>query len=65
MGAVELEPIEGQPGARGLDAMVRAFEDGTMMRVTGDTLAFSPPLIIEQEHIEQLVEAVRAVLRAQ
>ncbi len=65
MGAVELEPIEGKPGARGMDAMVRAFEDGTMVRVTGDTLAFSPPLIIEQTHIEQLVDAVRAVLRAQ
>lgn len=64
MGAVELEGIDGQPGARGLDAMVRAFEDGAMVRVTGDTLAFSPPLIIEQSHIEQLVDCVRTVLRS-
>lgn len=64
MGAVELAPIEGKPGARGLEAMVRAFEDGAMVRVTGDTLAFSPPLIIEESHLEQLVECVRGVLRS-
>ena len=64
MGAVELQGIEGKPGERGLDAMIRAFEDGAMVRVTGDTLAFSPPLIIEETHIEQLLESVRRVLRS-
>lgn len=64
MGAVELQGIDGKPGERGMDAMIRAFEDGTMVRVTGDTLAFSPPLIIEESHIEQLVECVRKVLRS-
>jgi len=64
MGAVELEPIEGSPGARGLDAMIRTFEAGAMVRVTGDTLAFSPSLIIEESHIEQLVECVRSVLHS-
>jgi beta-alanine--pyruvate transaminase len=64
MGAVELEAIEGSPGARGLEAMIRAFEAGAMVRVTGDTLAFSPSLIIEESHIEQLVECVRSVIRS-
>jgi beta-alanine--pyruvate transaminase len=64
MGAVELEAIEGTPGARGLEAMIRAFEAGAMVRVTGDTLAFSPSLIIEESHIEQLVECVRSVIRS-
>jgi adenosylmethionine-8-amino-7-oxononanoate aminotransferase len=35
-----------------------------MVRVTGDTLAFSPPLIIEESHIEALVENIRSVLRS-
>jgi beta-alanine--pyruvate transaminase len=64
MGAVELQGIDGKPGERGLDAMVRAFENGAMVRVTGDTLAFSPPLIIEEAHIEALVENIRSVLRS-
>ncbi len=64
MGAVELAGIEGKPGERGLDAMIRTFESGAMIRVTGDTLAFSPPLIIEETHIEQLVTHVREVLRS-
>jgi beta-alanine--pyruvate transaminase len=64
MGAVELHGMDGKPGERGLDAMVRAFENGAMVRVTGDTLAFSPPLIIEEAHIEALVENIRSVLRS-
>jgi beta-alanine--pyruvate transaminase len=64
MGAVELQGIDGKPGERGLDAMVRACENGAMVRVTGDTLAFSPPLIIEESHIEALVENIRSVLRS-
>jgi len=63
MGAVELEPIEGQPGARGMQILQRAFDAGIMVRVTGDTVAFSPPLIIEPEHIEQMVDVVGGVLK--
>jgi beta-alanine--pyruvate transaminase len=64
MGAIELEPLEGQPGARGMEILQKTFEAGLMVRVTGDTVAFSPPLIIEPEHIEQMVEVVGAVLKA-
>jgi adenosylmethionine-8-amino-7-oxononanoate aminotransferase len=35
-----------------------------MVRVTGDTIAFSPPLILEESHILQAVETLRTVLRA-
>ena len=34
-----------------------------MMRTTGDIVAFSPPLIIEREHIDQIVDTVRGALR--
>jgi len=64
MGAVEFSPIEGQPGARGADIIQRCFEVGLMVRVTGDTIAVSPPLIVEESHILQAVETLRAVLRA-
>jgi beta-alanine--pyruvate transaminase len=53
--AVDLEPIPGQPGKRGFDAMDRAFhEEGVMLRVTGDTLAVSPPLMISEAGIGEL-----------
>jgi adenosylmethionine-8-amino-7-oxononanoate aminotransferase len=34
------------------------------VRVTGDTIACSPPLIVEEGHIEKAVETLRTVLRA-
>jgi beta-alanine--pyruvate transaminase len=60
--AIELAPRPGAPGSRGLAAHVAAFEKGVYFRVTGDTLAFAPPLIIEQEQIDQLFAVARAVL---
>jgi len=65
IGAVELEPIEGQPTARAMGIFRECFDKGVIIRTTGDTLAFSPPLIIEEGEIETIVEAVRTALRAQ
>jgi beta-alanine--pyruvate transaminase len=64
MGAVEMAPIAGQAGKRGYDAFLKCFENGVYLRLTADTLAFSPPLIAEESHIEQAVECLRKVLRA-
>jgi beta-alanine--pyruvate transaminase len=64
MGAVEFAAIEGQPGARGAEIIQKCFEAGVMVRVTGDTIAFSPPLVVEEGHIEKAVETLRTVLRA-
>ncbi len=64
LGAVELQPIEGQPTARALGIFRDCYDNGVIIRTTGDTLAFSPPLIIEERHIETVVETVRRSLRA-
>jgi beta-alanine--pyruvate transaminase len=64
MAAIELEPRRGEPGKRAYDVFVRAFEAGVLIRVTGDTIALSPPLITEQSHIDQLYECVGSQLRA-
>jgi len=63
IGAVELEPIAGKPGARGFDVFVRAFEKGILVRVTGDIIALSPPLIIERTHVDELFGKLAEVLR--
>ena len=64
IGAVELEPIAGKPGARAFDVFVRAFENGILIRVTGDIIALSPPLIIERAHVDELLGRLAEVIRA-
>jgi beta-alanine--pyruvate transaminase len=63
MGAVELSPREGAPGTRGYHALVKCFEAGVLIRYTADTLAFSPPLIVEKAQIDRVFETVRKVLQ--
>ena len=60
---IELEPRPGAPGARGYDTLVESFRAGLLVRVTGDIIALSPPLIIERAQIEELVELLRGVLK--
>jgi len=64
MGAVELEPRPAAPGARAYEAFLKVFEAGVLVRWTGDTLAFSPPLIVEPAQIERIFETVRQALKA-
>ncbi len=64
MGGIDLEPIPGKPTARAFDAFNRAFEKGLLIRTTGDTIALSPPLIIEEKQIDFIAETVRDVLKA-
>jgi beta-alanine--pyruvate transaminase len=63
IGAVELEPRAGKPGTRGFEVFLKCFERGVMVRQTGDTIAMSPPLIIESKQIARLVETLGAVIR--
>jgi beta-alanine--pyruvate transaminase len=60
---IELEPRAGKVGARGYDALVEAFRSGLLIRVTGDIIALSPPLIIDRKEIEQVVDLLGSVLR--
>ncbi|ACD18627.1 omega-aminotransferase AptA [Paraburkholderia phytofirmans] len=62
--AIELDSIPGRIGARAFDAFRRAFADGLLIRVTGDTIALSPPLVLEKTHIDEMFEKIAAILRA-
>ena len=61
--AIEIAPRPGAVGARGYEAMKSAWHKGLMLRVTGDTLAFSPPLIAEKHDIDKIFEIVQSVLK--
>jgi beta-alanine--pyruvate transaminase len=63
VGAIELQPIAGEPTKRAFSAFVKAFENGFLIRTTGDIIALSPPLIVQKHHIDELVDGIRTVLR--
>lgn len=52
---IELASRDGAPGARAYELFVDCFERGLLVRVTGDIIALSPPLIIEPGQIDQIV----------
>jgi beta-alanine--pyruvate transaminase len=60
---IELAPRDGQVGVRGYDALCRCFDAGLLIRVTGDIIALSPPLILERTHIDQMIDILGRVLR--
>ena len=55
MGAVELVPRENAPTARAFDIYLRCYEKGLLVRQTGDVIAMSPPLIVSEEQINEMV----------
>jgi beta-alanine--pyruvate transaminase len=62
---IDLQPRPDAPGARGYAAMQSAFhEHGLLIRVTGDTIALSPPLIIGEAQIGELFDKVARVIKA-
>lgn len=63
VGAIELTPRDGAPGTRAYDVFVDCFKSGLLIRVTGDIIALSPPLIIEKEHIEIIVSKIGDALK--
>jgi beta-alanine--pyruvate transaminase len=59
---IELEPRPGAPGARAMEAFEAAFDRGVLVRVTGDIVALSPPLIIEHDQVDRIAQTLREVL---
>jgi beta-alanine--pyruvate transaminase len=65
VGAIDLASRPDAVGRRAYEAMDKAFHDhGLMMRVTADTIAISPPLIITEDQIGELVDKLGKVIRA-
>ena len=60
---IELTPRPGVPGARGYETYLKCFHDGLLIRVTGDIIALSPPLILEQSQMETMAAKLKNALR--
>jgi beta-alanine--pyruvate transaminase len=63
VGGIELEPIPGEPTKRAFGVFLDCWERGVLIRTTGDTIALSPPLIIEKSHIDRLVGKIADALK--
>ena len=62
--AIDLSSRPDAYGKRAYDSMERAFhEHGLMFRITGDTIALSPPLIITEDQIGEIFDKVGKVIR--
>lgn len=60
--AIEVESREGAPATRAYDVMRACWARGVMVRCAGDTIAFSPPLIVSSEEIDQMFAVTREAL---
>ncbi|HQT73942.1 MAG: aspartate aminotransferase family protein [Acidiphilium sp. 37-67-22] len=61
LGAVDLAP-EGGPGKRGFAVLRRAFEQGLVLRVAGDTAIFAPLFITTDDQLDEMFDKLRKVL---
>jgi len=61
---IELAPREGKPGARAMDVFRRCFDEGVLVRVTGDIVALSPPLIVERPQVDRMMGTLSDAIHA-
>ncbi len=51
---IELAPRPGAPTKRATELFQACFDNGLLVRATGDIIALSPPLILEKSHIDEM-----------
>ncbi|MDH3593566.1 MAG: aspartate aminotransferase family protein [Rhodospirillales bacterium] len=64
LAGIDLAP-KGAPGERGLAVMQELYAAGLMAKLTGDCALIAPPLVCEDQHISEMAEKLRGVLKAQ
>jgi beta-alanine--pyruvate transaminase len=63
--AIDLASKPDAFGARAFEAMDRAFhEQGLMIRITGETIALTPPLIVSEDQIGEITDKLGKLIRA-
>ncbi len=63
IGAIEMSPRPGAPGARAFEAFEKCWAKGVFVRPIGDSVAFCPPLIAEKKHLDEMFSVTAEVLR--
>jgi beta-alanine--pyruvate transaminase len=60
---IELAPRAGAPAQRAFDVFLQCWDKGLLIRTTGDTIALSPPLIIERSHLDRIVTTLADAIK--
>jgi beta-alanine--pyruvate transaminase len=63
VGGIELQPLPDAPAKRAFNIFLDCFDKGVLIRTTGDTIALSPPLIIEKAQIDRIVDTLAGALK--
>jgi beta-alanine--pyruvate transaminase len=62
---IDLASRAGAPGLRAYQVMEHAFQqEGVMVRVAGETIALSPPLIVSEAQIDEIFDKVGGAIKA-
>ena len=63
--AIDLAPKADGAGIRGMGALDASFyEHEVLLRITGDTIALTPPLIVSEDQIGEIVDKVAKTIRS-
>jgi beta-alanine--pyruvate transaminase len=60
---LDLEPIAGKPGLRGMQVLEDCIENGILVRITGDTIALAPPFVATPAEVQSFLETFGKVLK--
>ena len=60
--AIELAPNAAGIGKRGMQLFHKCFDNGLLVRATGDIIALSPPLILQKSHIDEIVGRISELI---
>jgi len=63
VGGIEMSPLPGEPAKRAFNVFLDCWEQGVLVRTTGDIVALSPPLIIEKSQIDRIVDVLGAAIK--
>lgn len=64
VGAIEFAPRPGAlPGRRAFEVFLGCWEAGVLLRAAGDNIAISPPLIVTEAQIDQIVGTLEKVIK--
>ncbi len=63
LAGIELAPAD-KVGARGHEALSKAFEAGLLVRAPGDTVVVAPAFIAEKRHVDEMCDILRKVIRS-
>ncbi|MFA6264768.1 MAG: aspartate aminotransferase family protein [Pseudolabrys sp.] len=64
MAGIDLASKPDAVGKRGYDALESGFHDhGIMFRTSGDAIAMSPPLIVTEDQIDEIISKVAAIIK--